>query len=104
MRRGPDGRPGPGPDERAEKERRVQHLRVAAENLNAIGMQDLAQRLNREAEEVQQSLKNPPPQGEGLPRGMVENIQNDLRGIHQRLDELNRRLDEFMDIARRERR
>jgi gas vesicle protein len=103
MKKGPDGRPGPGPDDRAEKERRVQHLRVAAENLNAIGMQDLAQRLNRQAEEIQQSLKNPPPQGEGPPRRMMENIQNELRGINQRLDELNRRLDELMEIARRER-
>ena len=79
MKKQPRGRPGPGPDDRAEKERRVQHLRAAAENLNAIGMQELAQRLNREAEEIQQSLKNPPPQGEGPPRGMMENIQNELR-------------------------
>lgn len=102
--RGPEGRPGPGPQDHAERERRMQHLRVAADNLNAIGMQDLAERLCREADEIQQSLQQPRPQGGGFPQGMLENIQNELRGLHQRLDEMNRRLDELMEIARRDHR
>ena len=102
--RGPEGRPGPGPQDRAERERRMQHLRGAADNLNAIGMQDMAEKLRREAEEIQQSLEQPRPQGEGFPQGMMENIQNELRNLNQRLDEVNRRLEELMEIVRRDRR
>ena len=91
----PEGRPGPGPQDRAEVERRMQHLRVAADNLNAIGRQDLAEKLRREAEELERSLQQPRPQGEGPPPGMMENIQNELRNLNQRLEEINRRLDEL---------
>jgi ribosomal protein S7 len=84
-------------------ERRVHHLRVAAENLNAIGMNDVAQRLNREAEEIQKALQNPPPQGEDPHRGVMEATQQEFRNLHQRLDELNRRLDELAEKMRRDR-
>ncbi len=100
-----EGKPGPGPDQRADMERRVQHLRVAAENLNAIGMQDLAERLHREAEEIQQALQNqnPPPRGEDLHRGAMEAMQQEFRKLHERLDEMNRRLDELSEMIRRAR-
>ena len=64
-------------------------------------MQEMAQKLNREAEEVQWALHNP---ASGWSPAERWSLQNEIRGLHQRLDEINRRLDELMEMARRERR
>ncbi|MHB8864032.1 MAG: hypothetical protein ACYC6N_16635 [Pirellulaceae bacterium] len=99
----PEGRPGPRPDERAEMERRMHHLQTAAENLNAIGMHEVAERLNRQVEEIQQMLENPPSPQED-PRGAPgEHMQEELRRVHQRLDELSRRLEELAEQVKRDR-
>ena len=77
----------------------------AAENLIALGMQDLAERLHREAEEIQQALQNqnPPHRGDDPHREAMEAMQQEFRKLHQRLDEMNRRLDELTEMMRRER-
>lgn len=72
----------------------MQHLRVAAENLHQVGMHDLAEKLNREAEEIQRGLQGPPP-GDDPHRGAMEALQQEFRKIHERLDEINRRLEEL---------
>ncbi|NLX56673.1 MAG: hypothetical protein GXY58_16315 [Planctomycetaceae bacterium] len=99
------GRPGflgPAPQQRNEMQRRMQHLRGAADNLHAIGMHDLAERLQREADELQQALKPPQPPGEGPPPRMLNEIQERLRGLDKQLDEINRRLDELLELARQQ--
>lgn len=80
--------------DRGAMEQRMHHLRVAAENLHQVGMHDLAERLNREAEEIQRGLQGPPP-GEDPHRGAMEALQQEFRKLHERLDEINRRLDEL---------
>ena len=93
---GPEGPgpQGPGPGDRGAMEQRMQHLRVAAENLHQVGMHDLAEKLNREAEEIQRGLQGPPP-GDDPHRGAMEALQQEFRKIHERLDEINRRLEEL---------
>ncbi len=99
---GPD--PGPGPQDRAELERRMHHLRAAADNLHAIGMQDLAQQLCNEADSIQRALEGPPHPDDGDPHQAVESLWNEIRNLHERCNELNRRLDELSEMLRRERR
>jgi tetrahydromethanopterin S-methyltransferase subunit G len=88
------GQQGPGLGDRGAMEQRMHHLRVAAENLHQVGMHDLAEKLNREAEDIQRALQGPPP-GDDPHRGAMEAFQQEFRKIHERLDEINRRLDEL---------
>ena len=88
------GPQGPGRGDRGAMEQRMQHLRAAAENLHQVGMHDLAEKLNREAEDIQRALQGPPP-GDDPHRGAMEALQQEFRKIHERLDEINRRLDEL---------
>ena len=92
------GPQGPGhkvrPHDRGAMEQRMQHLRVAAENLHQVGMHDLAEKLNREAEDIQRCTtgsatgrRSPSRRHGGDPAGIPK--------IHERLDEINRRLDEL---------
>lgn len=99
---GRPGSPRPAPQQREEMQRRMQHLRGAADNLHAIGMHDLGERLQREADELQRALEPPQPHGEGLPPRILNEIEEQLRGLHKRLDEINRRLDELLELARQE--
>jgi hypothetical protein len=82
----------------------MQHLRVAADNLHAIGMDDLAQRLCNEANQIQQALENRPPQGDNGPPDALADVRNEIRGLNERLNDLGRRLDELTEMLRRERR
>jgi tetrahydromethanopterin S-methyltransferase subunit G len=86
--------PEQGPKDRGAMEQRMQHLRVAAEHLHQVGMHDLAEKLNGEAEDIQRALQGPPP-GDDPHRGTMEAIQQEFRKVHERLDEINRRLDEL---------
>jgi hypothetical protein len=55
---------GPDAEHREQLERRLHHLRTAAENLAAIGMHDVVKRLHEEAEDIERALHAPAP---GLP-------------------------------------
>jgi len=99
------GRPdkAAGPPDRGELERRMHHLSVAAENLRAVGRHDIADQLQREVQQLQQSLNGPGPQGDQKLRDGMQELREEIGRIHQRLNELNRRLDELSEALRRER-
>jgi beta-lactamase regulating signal transducer with metallopeptidase domain len=81
------GRPGPPPE---EVERRMHHLRMAAENLHAAGLHDQAEQLMREADRIAHGPEGPGPKPEPERREMPHG--GDLeRAVH----ELNRQVDEM---------
>jgi hypothetical protein len=91
---GPQGPGQQGPGPQGEMEQRMQHLRIAADNLHQVGMHDMADKLNREADEIQHKLQGPPP-GDDPHRAAMEAMQHEFRILHERLNEINRKLDEI---------
>ncbi len=98
MPEGPMGRDMP-PEER---ERRMRHLRVAAENLHAAGMHDLADRLLREAEH------GPGPMGPEGPRppmiegpGPSPNFAPMMRELTDQIQQLRREIEELREQVHR---
>jgi hypothetical protein len=79
-----------------EIERRMHHLRVAAESLHAIGMHGQAEMLMREAEAMNEKLHDQQPgrEGEDLPavlqelRARMEELHGAVRELHKRIDRL----------------
>ncbi len=77
-------------EERGRLERRVHHLRVAAENLAAIEMHDLAERLMREAEEIEQDLHRPHGDRPHDPHAeFVDRVHHGFEDLERRINELN---------------
>jgi TolA-binding protein len=62
-------------DPKAEQERRIQHIRIAVENLHAAGMHDLAERLAREVKTMDR----------------LERLEAEVRELRQIIRELQRR-------------
>jgi hypothetical protein len=93
-----------GGDDRA---RRLKHMRVAAENLRAAGMNDVAQAVMSKADEFEREMREArvregaqrPPRGSGVDRGEVEAMRREL----QQLREEVRRLRAEEQPQRRER-
>jgi hypothetical protein len=83
--------------ERGELERRMHHLRAAAENLAAIEMHDLAERLMKEADEIDRDLHDHPhgEPGRELPPDFVEKVHNGFMELHRQVEEMNNRLGEI---------
>jgi len=84
-------RPAPGPD----MERRIQHLRVAVENLRAAGMPDQAEMLAQQVERMMRGGQVPDgPRPEGPERminelrGQVDQLRRDMAEIRGALREL----------------
>jgi hypothetical protein len=113
----PEGhRPEGGP--RAELERRLHHLRVAADNLRAAGMHDQAEQLMRQAEGLARELghreEGPPrehhpdrprPEGEreqphrpDQPRG--ENLERAVVELHQQMREMHGQMEEMRNVLK----
>jgi hypothetical protein len=84
-------------DERGELERRMHHLRAAAENLAAIEMHELAERLMKEADEIDRDLHDHPhgEPGHELPPDFVEKVHEGFMELHRQVEELNERLREI---------
>jgi len=65
IERGPEGGPRPerplGYEDRGERERRLQHLKTAADNLEAAGFADQAENLRRVIERIARGEAGPPP-------------------------------------------
>ncbi len=92
-----------GPEKREDLERRMHHLRAAAENLAAIGMQDMVERLQREADEIQGLLQRPSPHEPAgdLHQGVMEAVHREFEALNERLNAFDRRLDELTETVRR---
>jgi hypothetical protein len=84
-------------DERGELERRMHHLRAAAENLAAIEMHELAERLMKEADEIDRDLHDHPhgEPGHELPPDFAEKVHEGFMELHRQVEELNERLREI---------
>ncbi|MBM4154212.1 MAG: hypothetical protein FJ221_04200 [Lentisphaerae bacterium] len=92
-----EGRPDP---DREEIERRLRHMRVAAENLAAAGMEDAAHRILQESEAMERRLREgggrpgaQPPQAppEAL-RRHVEELTGVVRELRQQVERMQQEL------------
>ena len=93
-----DRRPGP----REEIERRMQHVRVAAENLREAGLPDQAERLLHEAERMlsqQREVEGPRPE---RPGPEIEQLRDEVHQLRREMQELKMHLRELLDDQRRE--
>ncbi len=90
-------RPGGQPErEAAEIERRQRHLRMAAENLAAAGMEDMARRIMQEAETMDRRLRDSGA-GREAPRPILppEAMQRHLEELSGAVQELRRQVDQL---------
>lgn len=87
--------------ERAEIERRHQHLRVAVENLRAAGLPELAERVGQEGKRIlTERSGGPGPMAiPGRPGPMMEQLRNELREMRESMKNLDRRIDELAQRA-----
>jgi hypothetical protein len=97
---GPRQHDQPRPEGQAEEiQRRMQHLRVAIENLRAAGLNAQADALAGEAERWMRERELPPrhpPEGRERPdMPPMVHFERAIHEIHQQLDELRRQLDEL---------
>jgi hypothetical protein len=92
---GPERQPGPGRPE-AERERRLQHLSVAIDNLHAAGLHEPADRLTRERDEMARQMQNGPGDFQDRPelvaeirrlRAELDEVRQALRGLKARVEE-----------------
>lgn len=80
--------PMPGAMNPEERERRMNALRKAAENLREAGMGDLAERLMQEAEMRQRGGPRPEGGEMGRPFGPPEGLMNEIRQLRREVEEL----------------
>ena len=93
-REGPGPHRPPGPPE--EVERRMHHLRVAADNLRAAGLHEQAERLMREAEGIVRDSGR--PDRPELPP--VEHLERALHDMHRQMDEMRGQMEEMQRALR----
>lgn len=95
------GRPGGQrdllpPPERAEAQTRVRHLREAVRNLRAAGMNDVAETVARQAEQVEQRLQSSPgmePRGPMVPRPELDGMRAEMEELRQTVRQLQERVE-----------
>jgi len=92
----------PGPD--ADFQRRMDHIRVAAENLHAAGMPDAAEQLMRDAERMMAEMHGqpqPPRHPDGPPPEEIHRIIGELHGqmeqMHREMQEMREQLQHLME-------
>ncbi len=90
------GQPGSGPSQ--EIERRLQHLKVAIENLHAAGLHEHAERLTQDAERMHQKLveqQRGMVRGPEFPKEPFQALQGEIQELRQSLQELRQQLEEL---------
>lgn len=88
-------RPGPERPDVEEAHRRMHHLRVAADNLRALGMHGEAERFARQAEEIERHLggdRGPGPEPGGMEPRLRE-LQGQINELREAVQDLSRRLE-----------
>jgi hypothetical protein len=104
--RGPDRAPG-RPEDPADVQRRLQHLRVAVENLHAAGLPDVAENVMRLTERLQQG-EGRRPDGQPRPEGAarrgpeqggpgVQDIRNEVQQMRREMQELREMLKQTIE-------
>ena len=83
------------PERLEEPERRLHHLRIAAENLQAAEMPGLAEKVEREAEKLEQRLDRQHPRLQphlGQLLETIERLNEDVRQLHREIEHLHEHL------------
>ena len=109
VKQGLAGQPGmhaigpPGPP--AEIERRMQHVRVAVENLHAAGLHDQAERVVREAEQaiVRGARREGGERPRGEPGAGPEGVPPAIRELAAQVQEIHRQVQELREQLQRSR-
>jgi Mg2+ and Co2+ transporter CorA len=75
-------------------ERRLQHIRIAVENLHAAGLHEPAEHLSREAERIRDEMLQQRPQAGQTPmRGELEEMRREIRRLHEALGDLRQQVE-----------
>lgn len=94
MERHPSGRPGrPGaqPDDKGhEMARRIEHMHLAAKNLEQAGMHEEAHRLQQQAEHMEREFHQT---REGAEREHGEQVERAMRELHGVVDQLKKEIE-----------
>jgi DNA repair exonuclease SbcCD ATPase subunit len=105
-----EGRRGPGPHpemiaQLEEAGRKIKHLRVAAENLHAVGADDLAKQLMKQVDEMEQAAreakmrmtegtKRHGPEMGDIP-GQIEELRREVGRLREEMKELGQHVKEL---------
>lgn len=94
--------PRPAGPPREEIERRVEHLRVAAENLHAAGLHDQAEMVMQQAERLADEGRMPPREQPGPrpPEAPIQDLQRQLQQMRGQMEEMQRALRMLMERDR----
>jgi uncharacterized protein YukE len=96
----PGDRP-PGAPEGADMERRMQHLRVAIENLRAAGLHEPAEALARQAEGLMRGRAVPGPHPEAGPRPEgAPHLERAVQDLSRQMEEMRRQMDEIRNALK----
>jgi hypothetical protein len=98
----PGDRP-PGAPEGAERERRLQHLRVAIDNLHAAGLHEPAEALARQAEALVRGgemPREPRPEGGPRPEGPAPHLERAVQDLNRQMDEMRRQMEEIRQVLK----
>lgn len=81
-------------------EQRLEHLRIAIENLHAAGLHEQANALAAEAEGIERGVgqrQGPAPNGPDQLQRVVRELRDEVQQLRQSLQEARRRLDELSE-------
>jgi len=107
---------GPPPPPPGDIERRMHHIRAAAENLHAAGMHDAAERLMQQAEQFLREHRGPGPEGPPRPdRGrphrehpehmqrppMPEPAMREIEQLRREVQQMRAEMQELREVLRR---
>jgi soluble cytochrome b562 len=87
--------PGGGPSvQPGSAEQRLRHLHIAAANLDAAGMREMAERVRRAAQELSEQIRRQPEQSG---QGAMQDMQRNLRELMQEVRHLRRQVEELTE-------
>ena len=78
-------------------EKRLELLRVAFDHLNEAGMEDLADETRRRGEELERQMHRENGDGNNQIQHLIEESHRAVHAVNQRLDQLQRELQEMRE-------
>ena len=96
-RRQPERRPEPSPEGAGGPQERLQHLRIAAENLHAAGQHDAARDIEQQIEAGEREFRQREPRGgpQPSPDGMIREMREQMEAMHREIRELREQLEDL---------
>ncbi len=89
--------PGRERERDQERERRMQHLNVAIDNLHAAGLHDLADKLAQEAEQMMREQGPGGPPHPDVPASVEHDLRGQVDQLRQEMNELRRMMQELLE-------